>query len=277
MHKLPHINIVLVQPAGYLHSLALWEIGKLLLHSFRSLGFECRFQFNAFEADAINVLLGYQVLSDLALMKACDCVIYQLEQLSDREGWFQPHHLSLFRQAREVWDYSPQNLAFLRAKGLGNVRLVPVGFHEALFTIQKAPYQDIDVLFYGSLNKRRQAVLDDLARTTTVHKVFGVYGEDRDHLVARSKIVLNIHFYDAQIMEQPRISYLLNNRCFVVSEESKINPFGDGLVVAPYGQIAETCRAWLNDPEGRDRVAQAGFDHFQRQPMTEYLRQVLPQ
>jgi hypothetical protein len=270
-------NIVLVQPPGYIHTLALWEIGKLFLHSFRSLGIECRFQINTFEAEAINVVLGYQVLSDPAVVRSDNCTIYQLEQLSDREGWFQPHHLDLFRRAREVWDYSAENIGFLRARGINNVRLLPIGFHEALRTIRKDPSPDIDVLFYGSLNQRRQAVLDDLARTNTVKRLFGVYGEERDRFVARSRIVLNIHFYEAQIMEQPRISYLLNNGCFVVSEESKINPFGDGLVVAPYSLLAETCRAWLKNPGERDRLAQAGFDRFRGQPMIEHLRHVLAQ
>jgi hypothetical protein len=270
-------NIVLVQPPGYIHTLALWEIGKLLLHSFRSLGIDCRFQINAFEPEAVNVVLGYQVLSDLGLVRSCDCIIYQLEQLSDREGWFQPHHLDLFRRVGAVWDYSPENINFLQAKGIDNVRLLPIGFHEALRTIRKSACPDIDVLFYGSLNPRRQAVLDDLARTNTVQRLFGVYGEERDRFVARSKVVLNVHFYDAQIMEQPRISYLLNNRCFVVSEESKINPFGDGLVIAPYGQLAETCRAWLKNPGDRDQVAQAGFERFRGQPMMDSLREVLPQ
>ena len=154
------------------------------------------------------------------------------------------------------------------------MRLVPVGFHEELQTIRPET-PDVDVLFYGSLNQRRQGVLDDLARDCAVQTLCGVYGEERDRWVARAKIVLNIHFYAAQIMEQPRLADLLNNGRFVISEESRINPYQDGLVTVPYSRLAQACRVWLNEPAQRDRVAQAGLALLQARPMTEYLRQAV--
>ena len=41
--------------------------------------------------------------------------------------------------------------------------------------------------------------------------LFGDYGEVRDRWIARSRVVLNIHFYDIKVAEQVRLSYLLNN------------------------------------------------------------------
>ena len=99
-------NIVLIQPPGYVHALCFLEIGRLLVHSFHSLGIECRLQFNVFESRAVNVVLGYHLLENAALIPRCQYIVYQMEQLSEREGWFRPECLEICRRAREVWDYS---------------------------------------------------------------------------------------------------------------------------------------------------------------------------
>ena len=51
-----------------------------------------------------------------------------------------------------------------------------------------------------------------------VKALFGVYGRERDKLIARSKIVLNMHHYSSQIFEIVRVFYLLTNRKAVVAE-----------------------------------------------------------
>jgi hypothetical protein len=105
--------------------------------------------------------------------------------------------------------------------------------------------------------------------------LFGVYGDERDQWIARSKIVLNMHYSDRQIIEQSRISYLLNNQRFVVSEDSSVNPYGQAIVTAPYNRLVDTCCDWLKKPKERDEMALVGYEHFRKKPMTHYLRQVI--
>src|SRR5439155_882319 len=124
--------------------------------------------------------------------------------------------------------------------------------------------QDIDVLFYGSLNERRAAVLRELARHANVRARFGIYGAERDQLIARAKVVLNLHFYEAQLMEQVRIAYLLNNGCFVLSEDAPDNPYGSAIATAPYGELAAACLRYLADPDERQRQATSSLEWFQR-------------
>jgi len=254
--------------------MAFHEIGLLLYHSLTSLGYPCRYQINQFDTDAVNILLGYQILNDASSIPPCEFIIYQLEQLSDHEGWFKAEYLSIFGRAREIWDYATENIRFLAAKGIEHVRHLPIGFHEKLQTIavQSPVY---DVLFYGCLNQRREAVLRDLARDCNVKVLFGLYGPERDRYIAQSKVVLNIHFYEAQIMEQPRITYLLNNARFILSETSRVNPFGDGLCAVPYDQLTEQCRYWLQHPDEREQTARCQFDLFRQAPMTGYLQDLL--
>jgi hypothetical protein len=268
------VNVVLLQPPGYAHSLALLEVGRLLTHSLRSLGRLSDLRINETTQGDLNVLLGYHLLEGSPALSGVDFVVYQLEQLSRGEGWFLPWHLELFRRARAVWDYSPENVAFLREQGLTNVCLLPIGFHEALFTIRPRA-EEIDVVFYGSVNRRRQEVLDDLARTHRVEALYGIYGRSRDAYVARSKIALNVHFYESQIIEQVRISYLLNNRRFVISEPSPKNPYEGGFVTGARHELGGLCRQYLLDRRGRAAIAERGFELFRQRPMVDYLRRVL--
>jgi hypothetical protein len=181
----------------------------------------------------------------------------------------------VLRGSLEGWDYSTENIAFMAEKGITNVQLLPLGYHEALRTITPAADKDVDVLFYGSLNDRRRAVLERLAPQCRVQHLFGVYGEERDRWIARSKIVLNMHYYPAQIFEQVRTSYLLNNGCFVIAEDAPHNPYADCLVAVPYEDLVDRCLYYLHNAEERERIAREGLERFSRRPMTQYLQPVV--
>ena len=267
-------NVVLMQPLNYTHSMGLWDIGRLLYHSFHSLGRPSALRVNELDPKAVNVLLGYQFVTDNSLLKGCDAVIYQLEQLSAENGWFTSERLEFMRHVKEIWDYSSDNIDFLKDKGLTNLKLLPIGFHEALCTIPRTT-QNVDVLFYGSINERRLKILNELRPHCRLAPIFDLYGSQRDAWISRSKIVLNLHYYQSMIMEQVRVSYLLNNGCCVVSEDSPNNPFPNMIAAVPYEQITQTCLSYLQNAAAREALAQRGMELFRQRPMVEYLRQVL--
>src|SRR5260221_5144180 len=86
--KNPRHNIVIIKPAGYLHSDALVDIAKLLHYSLQSLGLPSAITYNTFDASAVNIVLGYHLLGSVSQLGSYRTVLYQLEQLSDPEGWF---------------------------------------------------------------------------------------------------------------------------------------------------------------------------------------------
>lgn len=268
-------NVMLLAPTGYVHAEALRDVCRLLHHALDSLGYPTTFQTNCLVGDAINIVVGYHLAPNAAIFGNARVIFYQLEQLSERDGWFTPQRLEVLRRAEQIWDYSPENAGFLAARGLNNLRLLPLGFHEKLMSIAPAA-KDIDVLFYGSLNPRRRQVLEQLDQRCRLASVFGVYGQQRDELIARSRIVLNLHYYAAQILEQVRITYLLNNGCFVVSEDSAINPLEGMIVTAPHEQLVETCLRYLADEPRRRAFAAQALQWFRQRPMTDYLRAILP-
>ena len=269
--------IVLIFPPGYTHSAAFTEVAELLLLSFQSLGVECRVLVNQFDPEGINVLLGYNLMTYGPVLASVKYVVYQLEQLSDREGWYDAGRAEVLKHAVAVWDYEPKNIAFLSKQGIVAKHL-PLGFHKNLQRIKMLPEEErgIDILFYGSMNPRRIAILEKLERWHKVKALFNVYGKDRDAAIAQSKMILNVHYYESQLLEQVRISYLVNNQCFVVSEgPAETEYFGDAVTFADYDALEETCGLWLKDVKGRVDAVRNGFDFFANRPMIKALQAVL--
>lgn len=133
------------------------------------------------------------------------------------------------------------------------------------------------MLFYGSLNERRVKILSQLQeKGVKVIHLWGVYGPERDEYISRSKIILNIHFYESKVFEVVRVSYLLANRKFVISElgnDRKIEEFfGDGLVFSTYGAIVDTCLNYLKDGGTRAKIAKRGFSLMKSLDQIQFLR-----
>lgn len=263
-------------PQGYIHALCFREIALLLKSSLNSIGIECSYVANQLASDRINVVLGYHLLKfDQSLLK-CRYIPYQLEQLDTQEGWYSENIRKLLENAYQVWDYSRENIQFLKSLNIG-ARHLPIGYHRDLELIKHADQKDVDILFYGSVGERRKAVLDRLNAFANVKVLFGVYEKQRDDCIARSKIILNIHHYSTKIFEAPRISYLLNNACFVISEGSPVNPYESvGLCLAPYDKLVETCQFYLAHTHEIDRQRQDTYARFKENyPMVKYIKSVV--
>ncbi|MDE3038674.1 MAG: hypothetical protein KGJ21_09540, partial [Pseudomonadota bacterium] len=224
------------------------------------------------------VALGANLLPRMSMALPDKLILYNLEQVQPVSNWFMPEYPALLKRY-PVWDYSRRNIARLKAGGI-NAALCGVGYMPVLTRIAPAPVCDIDVLFVGSLNDRRKAVLEKIAQAgKKVKAAFNVYGTERDALIARAKIVLNLHFYEAQVFEIIRVSYLLANRACVVSEtgqDAELEaPLRDGVAFAPYDKLTDTCLALLSNDTERTRLAGAGFAKFSAMPQTPMLRVAL--
>ena len=257
------LAVVIVSPAGYPHSAAFDEVALGLTEALRGLGHDVVSSRNLAVGDRRAIVLGANLIPGSGLALPPDAVLYNLEQIDAASTWLTPALLALYRR-HPVWDYSPANRERLAARGVPRPTLVPLGHVPALTRIPVRPEgEDIDVLFYGSLNPRRIQVLRALAAAgIAVEQVFGVYGEARDALIARAKIVLNLHYYEAKVFEVVRVSYLLANHKAVVSERGADRDeeaaFAPGVAFAAYDAIVPTCRALLADPAARAALARAG-------------------
>ena len=71
--------------------------------------------------------------------------------------------------------------------------------------------------------------------------------------------MLNLHYYEAAAFEIVRVSYLLANRRFVVSEHGcdpeEEAPFSKGVVFTDYAGLVNACLTYLTLPAERRRIA----------------------
>jgi len=191
--------VVIVTSPGYVHSEAFREIAETIFFGLQSGGEDVVWSDTAFVPGRIPIVFGANLVSHPAEIPA-NAIIYNLEQTEKSSSWMTEPYLTLLRTHR-VWDYSTQNVGLFRSQGIGDVQHVPIGYVPDLERIGVAP-KDIDVLFYGSMNSRRQQVIEELrVAGVDVRTVFGTYGADRDAMIARARIVLNVHFYDSKIFE----------------------------------------------------------------------------
>ncbi len=271
-------RVCLIIPPGYQHAACFLETAILLKHALADNGYACDIVPNEFSRERINIVLGVHLLLSGEHLNNVRYIAYQLEQLSESEGVLSENLLNVLRNATAVWDYSQENIDFLKKQGIV-ATLVPPGYHAALEQINQATQSDFDFLFYGSIGPRRAAILNaiSLQKHIRLKTAFGIYGAERDKLIGSSKIILNIHHYSARIFEAVRISYLLNNRCFVIAEESAVNPYPHvPIACAPYETFAATCMRYLENPNQIDELRLEAYDCFKKfYPMTEIIAAAL--
>lgn len=275
-------QVVLISPPGYVHSGALAEIIETLVYGLRGLGCQVTREKNRLVPGSSRaIVLGAHLLpaAQMELVPA-GTVIYNLEQVDPGSPVWTPAYCNLLNRL-EVWDYSQRNIERLVALGVAvRIQHVPIGYVPELTRIAFEPEEDIDVLFYGSLNERRTRVIRALEGLgLEVKAVFGVYGESRDALIARAKVVLNVHYYDSSIFEIVRVSYLLANSKAVVSEYHPGTEIEEDLLDAvklvPYEELAQACRALADDEKERRELASRGFERMAARDEARILEKVL--
>jgi hypothetical protein len=228
-----------------------------------------------------TIVLGGNLLVQYGLEPPKNPIFYNLEQLGDDLPWMtMPEFVDLFRRY-PTWDYSQANIEYLAAMGLPRPTYVPIGYVPELTRIAQAA-EDIDVLFYGALNGRRYAVLRDLHdRGLRVKWLSYVYGASRDAWIARSKIVLNLHYWEAKIFEITRVSYLLANRRAVVSEHGADptleRDLQSGIAFADYDELVDRCLELVGDERARRKLAERGYQAFSARDQAAILDRALSQ
>ncbi|HUD12001.1 MAG TPA: hypothetical protein VMS08_06325 [Candidatus Saccharimonadia bacterium] len=256
------LHILTVRPEGYVHALGLAEFAETVYYGLLHLGHEATL--GSEHQSCHNIVIGGHLAENLP----SNCIIYNSEQVGG--PWFTEKYIALLK-THEVWDYSSQNVERLRALGI-EARHVPIGYVKELERIKPAEVQDIDVLFYGSLNERRAKILEELkAKDLNVVHLFGVYGEERDSYIARAKVVLNMHFYDPGVFEIVRCSYLFTNGKAVVSEQSL-----DSVGVS-YSMLVNECQKLVQYSEKRAGAESWNYYNMRRAPEKNFLEEALTQ
>lgn len=158
-------------------------------------------------------------------------IIYQLEQ-SASSRWFSDRYLNDMENSFAVLEYSMQNMAFLEGKGIAfpHVHYLPIGASSEYHT-NDIQGKDIDILFYGDFKSspRRQKLLEFARSKYNIRCEDSIFGEDIKRIISRSKLVLNLHYYENAQLEMPRIQECLSLGVPVVSESTRDQGDYEGL------------------------------------------------
>ena len=223
----------------------------------------------------IHILLGSHLITDWTIIPKSS-IIYNLEQLGSNSTYLSPQYIQKLNEF-QVWDYSNRNIDWLKQNSSSkNPIHVPVGYVPTLTRIKTHEIQDIDVLFYGWMNERRQTIIDQLiASGLKVQVLSNSFDLELDSYIARSKVILNVHYYESKIFEIIRVSYLLSNKKAVVSEvddETEIDKLiRSGIFGVRYESLCDSCIELVMDDAKRKKLEEDGFIAFTSLPESDYL------
>ncbi len=274
-----HISVV--EPQGYIHSRVFDELVSLVKFSILQMGKSCSVGTNTLVNNRTNIIVGCHLIPDgVNLDFPASSIFLNTEPLFSQNNIKWSRRVVAYAKQFRVWDYNAKNVNTLTMLGARDARLLRVGYQPELAVIPKSPSLDIDVLFYGSRNKRRLAVLQDIqARGMKVVALLGVYGKARDDLIARSKVVLNMQYFDQRNFEIIRVFYLMTNAKAVVTE---LGPntlverrFLSGLKAVPYDSLLTTCERLVADHAERQALESAALRTIMAYPQVEFMSPLL--
>lgn len=203
-------------------------------------------------------------------------VIYNLEIIDSGSPLVHQIYLDRMKQ-HEVWDSSLSNIALLREHGI-EAKHVPIGYSDTYLFDMAVP-TDIDVLFYGSMSDRRNVVIDQLVRRgLNVVTLFGVFGEELQSYIRRSRLVLDVGYYvTSHPVNQVKLAPLWSNNASVLSETPTADGegFAEFMVHCGYENLVDEAVYLLRNTDKRIDVSDRAHWRFLDRSQTRYLDAVL--
>jgi hypothetical protein len=276
-----NVNLVTIEPEGNPHTASFSDLVSSFESALRALGITVRTRKNEVGVEGVNLLIGAHLIAspESADRLPANTVIVNLEQLRGFNIGARPVYAGLMRRLA-VWDYSPRNIAQIKSlMRTPYVSRFKIGYTPEMTRCQPQT-PTTDVLFYGSLNDRRAAILKGLHEAgLNVKHLFSVYGAERDAAIADAKIVLNMHFYEDSLHEIGRTSYLLANSKAIVSEcgpDTEIeDDIREAMIAVPYKDIVASCVALIRDEPRRLALEKKAFEIFSKRSQAEMLHDAI--
>ena len=200
-------------------------LAKLLEKKFQEVGF--RVEVEILEGDK----QGFEINKQLHIVICPQAfknlphyyIAYQMEQLRESHWWTKQYQ-NILRNSLAIFDYTQSNIDFMLEEGFLQKKLVYLPLSINL-DYQKHLLRDFardGVIFYGHIGEsdRRKTALGALT-SIPINIITNSFGDKLYCEILKSKIVLNIHYYNDALLETTRIYESLSLGAIVVSEESK--------------------------------------------------------
>jgi hypothetical protein len=157
-------------------------------------------------------------------------IIYQFEQHNGTKINIYYYDLmkngklkNIYENSKFVLDYTKHNINV--TKNILNYEPIylPTPIKRDMFDglIDKNSDNEIcnDVIFVGNLNQRRKNIFRLLGPYYDVNVPSKIFGNELYNFFKKSKILLNIHFFDNPILERPRLNEALLSGIRIISEK----------------------------------------------------------
>ena len=264
--------LVTLQPPGYPHVAAFTEIRLLLFYSLCDLGHDVVLATNRFPEGATPIVFGAHLISeDFPVNLPASALIFNTEQLME-EGSVWSKRIIGFANQHRIWDYASANLQRLRdANSVARVHRLRLGYHRELERVPSPRTDNEGFLFYGSISPMREQILAriELSERLQIQAFFGVYGWQRDGLLARCRAVLNLHAHSARLLEWPRILHLVANAvpCIALLHPETVAEDNQLSYVVPSDEASPTAdlERWFQVPEQLRAHAEVARERFRDQ------------
>lgn len=246
---------------------AFTEAALCLRDSIRAAGLGSHHRVNIADPGTACIVLGAvpPFHAPLGQLDARRAMVFNFEQLGSTSSIAGPDYLRWLGQWL-VLDYHSQNVEFLRrVNGPSQqvLELPVVPSRSLLFRPDLPADRSVDVLFFGSANKRREALLRQLEGAgLRVETVAGAYAEELTPAIRRARLVLHIHYYETGLFPVARILQPVAAGVPIVCESSVFSAgcdwSGSGILFAPYEGLVEACRQLLaSEDEQQQRATRA--------------------
>jgi glycosyltransferase involved in cell wall biosynthesis len=290
------------------------EIADLLCAGFRAAGCEAQLLIDQIpaektEEDKIQIVVTPHEFFNLFLrdklpreqMQRLTNHLFLLGTEQPESEWFDSN-LVAAPHARAMLDIHLSGVAAYRACGLPCFHL-PLGYHPLLeqSDVPAKSKRDLDICVLAAMTDRREefiAANADFFAARNCHIRFVPIGfakteetrsylpiPQRNALLQRAKILLNVHYSQLQYFEWHRALIALANRCCLITETCQgFEPLvpGKHFVMAKADDLTTCCEYYLNREEEREAITEAAYnfvrDNFtQEENCRAFLQQITKQ
>lgn len=208
----------------------------------------------------------------VAHLDPAQTVLFNMEQLGSDAPWTRDGYVDALKRWT-VADYNASNVAWLRRHNGEQQRVqeVPIAPGPSVaFRVPPPTEPPIDVLFFGTMNPRREQVLVQLRNAgLAVEGVAGSFGWELTPAILRARLVLHVHFYETRLFPVARILQPVAQGVPIVCESSVCSPLADwstgsGIVFAETDRLVDTCGELLADPKAQLQSVQRSWRFAQQ-------------
>ena len=260
------VNICIIRKTGYAHTEAFREAAERIEEECRRREISCTTTEKEDTKADLNIVFGSHLETEQTSKYNKDkCLIVNLERLRIiGKGGTNKAYIKLLSNFDYI-DFSSNNIEYCKENNISTpLYLYRPWYEEKWQRIINEIEKTWDICLIGSITPRRQAIINRLKQSgLSVTSRFCCYSYERDEILSKSKICVNIHAYeDNKTAEIWRLNYLATNQVRVVSEtcefENGEEEINDALTQVSYEEITDYLIHCIKQETCIERGEQAG-------------------